>query len=48
MEDSCWCMIDIDGQNVRAKIMHKNRGKFRIENDEGGQQTQDYQSIRHY
>jgi hypothetical protein len=29
-------MIDIDGQNVRAKIMHKNRGKFRIENDEGG------------
>ena len=29
-------MIDIDGQNVKAKIIHKKRGKFRIEDDEGG------------
>ena len=36
MEASCWCMIDIDGQNVRARIVHKRRGKFRVEDDDGG------------
>ena len=33
---SSWCMVNVDGQEVRAKIAHKGRGKFRIEDDFGG------------
>jgi hypothetical protein len=29
-------MVDIDGQEVRAKIVHTGRGKFRVEDDAGG------------
>jgi hypothetical protein len=36
MIDESWCMVDVDGQQIRAKIIHKGRGKFRIEDDVGG------------
>lgn len=36
MDRSCWCMVDIDGQEIRARIAHEGRGKFRIEDDSGG------------
>jgi hypothetical protein len=36
---SCWCTVDIDGQEIRAKIAHKGRGKFRIEDDASGNYT---------
>jgi hypothetical protein len=29
-------MVDVDGQEIRAKIAHEGRGKFRIEDDFGG------------
>ena len=35
---SSWCTVDVDGQEIRAKITHKWRGKFRIEEDSDGQQ----------
>lgn len=36
MDDSSWCMVDVNGQEIRARIVHKGRGKFRIEDDIGG------------
>jgi hypothetical protein len=30
---SSWCVVDIDGQEVRARIAYKGRGKFRLEDD---------------
>ena len=35
MDHSSWCMIDVDGQEIKARIAHKSRGKFRIEDDMG-------------
>jgi hypothetical protein len=29
-------MVDVDGDKIRARIAHKGRGKFRIEDDVGG------------
>jgi len=29
-------MVDVNGQEIRARIVHKGRGKFRIEDDIGG------------
>jgi hypothetical protein len=29
-------MVDVDGDKLRAKIAHKGRGKFRIEDDVDG------------
>ena len=28
---SCYCMVDIDGDHVQAKILHLRRGRYRIE-----------------
>ena len=36
IDHSSWCMVDVDGQEVRAKIIHAGRGKFRIEDDVAG------------
>ena len=33
---SCWCFLHIDGTGFDAKIVHKERGKFKILNDEYG------------
>ena len=31
-----WCVVDIDGQEIRARIVHKGKGKFRMEGDADG------------
>lgn len=36
MVNSFWCMVDVNGQELRARIVHNGRGKFRIEDDVGG------------
>jgi len=28
-----WCIVSIDGNDVRAKIVHRGRGKYRIVED---------------
>ena len=28
-----WCIVSLDGGIFRAKLVHKNRGKFRIVDD---------------
>ncbi len=28
-----WCIISLDGRIVRAKLIHKSRGRFRIVDD---------------
>jgi len=35
MTDS-WCLVSIDGHQIKAKIIHKSRGKFKIVEDEEG------------
>lgn len=37
MDHSSWCVVDVDGHEVRARIAHKGRGKFKIEDDIDGQ-----------
>ena len=36
-DNSCWCMVDIQGNPVKARIVHTSRGRYRIEDDEGGE-----------
>jgi hypothetical protein len=36
MDYSSWCVVDVDGDKVRARIAHRGRGRFRIEEDMGG------------
>ena len=31
-----WCLVHIDGQQIRVKIVHAGRGRFRIVEDDGG------------
>ena len=36
MDYSSWCMVDVDGSKIRARITHRGRGKFLIEDNAGG------------
>ena len=36
MEYDSWCLLSVDGSEVKAKIMHIGRGGFRITADESG------------
>ena len=33
MAQGDWCIVSLDGSIVRAKLVHKSRGKFRIVDD---------------
>ena len=32
-KNGTWCVVSVDGAILRAKVVHKNRGKFRIVED---------------
>lgn len=32
-----WCMVSVNGQNVKASILHKGGGKFKIIATEDGE-----------
>ncbi len=36
MEADAWCLLSLGGEEVKAKILHVGRGRFRIIADESG------------
>jgi len=36
MESDAWCLLSLGGEEVKAKILHVGRGRFRITADESG------------
>jgi hypothetical protein len=36
MNHSSWCMVDVGGDKIRARIAHTGRGRFRVEEDMTG------------
>ena len=34
--DGTWCLVSVEDERIKAKIMHVGRGKYKIVEDESG------------